>query len=626
MENKTTDQKLFKEFEPVSTQQWVDKIVKDLKGKPYSRLINKSTDGIEIKPFYREEDVEGLPFTNNLPAQFPFLRGTQTRENKWLVRQDIPVTDFAEANKKALDISLRGVDSLGFVFQPNSQPGEAELEKLLENIRADILELNFSGGNAKQILKAVDKLAKKYNRDLEKISGSLNADPLGDFSKTGRFTGSKEEALNKLLDLYKAGAHLPAFQVITINPHLFHNSGGSTVSELGYALAMGAEYLTFLTDNGLAVDEAASKIRFHFAVGSDYFMEIAKFRAFKLLWSKLVNAYGLEQAESAHAHIHVSNSNWNKTIYDPYVNMLRTTTETMSALTGGIDSMTISTFDSLFSKGDDFSERIARNQQLILKEESYFNKVVDPAAGSYYIENLTAKLIHHAWNLFLETDEQGGYLEAFTKGTIQERIKKEAAEKDRDLALGKKSLLGVNRFPNVTERLSKMEDESVFFTEEAGKNHTEVKPLQPYRGAMAFEQLRYRTDRYADNNARPKVWMFTYGNLAMRRARSQFAENFFGVAGFEIIDNPGFETVEQGIKAAKEINPDIVVLCASDEDYEAMAVEAFKALKEEYIVVLAGNPANVVEQLKQEGMKNFIHIKSNILEELKQYQQMLGIV
>ena len=186
-------------------------------------------------------------------------------------------------------------------------------------------------------------------------------------------------------------------------------------------------------------------------------------------------------------------------------------------------------------------------------------------------------------------------------------------------------ILGVNQYPNITERLEKLPNESVLSATPDSNRVTEVKTLKLYRGAMAFEQLRYKTDRYADNHPRPKVWMFTYGNLVMRRIRSQFAENFFGVAGYKVIDNIGFETIEKGIKAARNTKPDIVVLCASDEDYESMAIEIFKALKNDFIVVLAGYPINLVKKLKAEGMQNFIHAKSNVLKELLKYHKLLGI-
>jgi methylmalonyl-CoA mutase len=620
------NKRLFNEFPPVSTDDWIKKIEKDLKGKPFEKLIKKTAEGFEIRPFYREKDLKDFEHLKNLPGDFPFVRGKKIKENRWLVRQDITVHDFEKANAKALDIRMKGVDSLGFVFDEHAELSEKNIEKLLENIRADVMELNFSGGEEITVVKAIDSLAKKYNRDLAQIKGSVNYDPLGSYSLQGYFKNGKSQDHHKILDLYEAGKHLPAFHLITVNAHIFHNAGGTMISELAYALSMGVEYMTFLTDNGIPPDEAASKIRFHFAVGSDYFMEIAKFRAFRHLWAKAVNAYGIENAESAQAFIHASSSLWNKTIYDPYVNMLRTTTESMSAVISGVDSLSVLPFDAIFSEPDDFSERIARNQPLILKEESYFDKVADPAAGSYYIENLTKELIEHSWNLFLETDEKGGYYECFKRGGIRERISSEAAVKDYETATRKRSLLGINQFPNFKEHLPELRDASVLFPKEDSNEIKETEPLRIYRGAMIFEQLRYKTDRYSEQKPRPKVWMFTFGNMAMRRARSQFAGNFFGVAGFEMIDNAGFKTIEEGVKAAKDAGPDIVVLCASDEDYEQMALPASRALKNDFIVVLAGYPVKLIDELKKEGLKNFIHVKSNLLEELKKYQKLLGII
>jgi methylmalonyl-CoA mutase len=616
---------LFNDFPPISTQEWIEKIEKDLKGKPYEKLIRKTPEGFEIKPFYREEDLKDVSFVNSMPGDFPFVRGKNIKENRWLVRQNINVDDINTANEKALKIRLNGVDSLGFILPENFKTDEKTIEKLLQNIRADVMELNFIGGDYLSIVKSIDALAKKYNRELDKVKGSVDYDPLGFLSLHGKFNTNKDEDFNNILKLYSAGKHLPKFRLININGHIFHNSGGGIVSELAYSLAMGADYLTFLTDKGITIDEAASKIGFHFAVGSDYFMEIAKFRAFRYLWAKVVNAYGLENSKNAQPFIHASSSLWNKTVYDPYVNMLRTTTETMSAVIAGVDSFTVMPFDNIYKQPDDFSERIARNQQLVLKEESYLGKVVDPAAGSYYIENLTKELIYHAWNLFLETDENGGYLKSFFNSYVQKRIKKEAYAKDIAVALRKHSILGVNQYPNVNEYIEKLEDESVLYPETVDLKNVDVEPLTIYRGAMAFEQLRYKTDKYSSNNKRPKVWMFTFGNLAMRRARSQFAGNFFGVAGFEIIDNNGFNSIKEGVATAEKDNPDIVVLCSSDEEYEDFALDAFNNLKDKFTVVLAGYPLNIVEKLKKEGLVNFIHVKSNVLEELKYYQKIVGI-
>ena len=615
-------EKLFANFPPVSTDAWKEKIVKDLKGADYDKKLVWHTDeGFEVQPFYRAEDLEHVPHSKVLPGSFPFVRGNEIKGNTWLIRQDIVVDDIGETNAKLLDIRMKGVDSFGLIFNPGHIPDEQEVERLLNNIRADVMELNFSCDDPYAVIQIIDQLVKKYNRDLDKVKGSLEFCPLSRFSTTGRFYVSEIDDFNTISKTFVAGNLLPNFQLLTVNGSIFKNSGAGIVSELAFTLAMGADYLTFLTDNSHDIDEIAPRIRFHFAIGSDYFMEMAKFRAFRFLWAKVVNAYGVSHADYTKTFIHGSNATWNKTLYDPYVNMLRTTTESMSAILGGVDSLNVLPFNEVFDTPDEFSERIARNQQLVLKNESFFDKVADPAAGSYYIETLTTKLIDKAWELFLQVDEKGGYLEAFKQGFIQQKVHGEADKKNRNIALRKMSLLGTNQYPNTTEHL----DRSFVKSLEKTSTESSVDLLVPYRGAEAFEEIRLKTDAYAENNKRPVVWMFTYGNLAMRRARSQFAGNFFGVAGFEIIDNPGFATVEEGIKAAREAKPDIVVICSSDEEYADIALPVYKALKNETIVVLAGYPQDLADKFREEGLNHFIHVRSHVLDELKNYQQMLGI-
>ncbi len=617
MENK----KLFNEFPPVSTEAWKEKIIKDLKGADYDRKLTwKTGEGFTVQPFYRQEDLANFSHTTTAPGQFPFVRGNQKQHNTWLVRQDILVEDMTSANAKAQDIKLKGVDSLGFIFKCDAASiTENDVEALLKDIRLDLMEVNFRTLKPLEMVKTIDSLAKKYNRDLEKVKGSVSYDPLGTYTTCGKFISSFADDMHLLLDLHKATLHLPQFQYLTVNSHLFNSAGSGIVSELAFTLAMGAEYLTYLTDNGLFIDDVAPHIRFHMAVGSDYFMEIAKFRAARYLWAKLVNAYGLSNSENAKMHIHCSNATWNKTVYDPYVNMLRTTTESMSAILAGVDSLTVLPYNAVYEKGTIFSERIARNQQLVLKGESYFDKIADPAAGSYYIETLTNELIQNAWKLFLEIDEAGGYLKALKAGIIQAKVKTEAAQKDMDIAFRKKAILGTNQYPNINEQVNSLPETIL------AKVDTEIETLKPYRGAEKMEKLRFSTDVYAKANHRPVAWMFTFGNLAMRKARAQFAGNFFGCAGYKIEDNNGFKDLEQGIKAALAAKPEIVVICSGDEEYATIALPIFEALNKETVVVLAGYPADLMEQLKAAGMQHFIHVKSNLLEKLTEFQQLLGI-
>lgn len=615
-----TEKKLFKAFPPISDTEWRDKILKDLKGADFSKLIWKTSEGFNVEPYYRENDNEKLSHLNILPGNFPFVRGNEKTGNNWLIRQDICVKDTSEANKKALRIRLRGVDSIGFNLADEILPGEENIENLTNNIRADLMELNFSTGNPLQALESIDRLAKKYNRDLEKVTGSVNYDPIGFFTTNGKFKNSEDDDMALLIELHNVCKHLPKYQYIVVDATVFKNAGAGFVNEMAFALSKGAEYLTYLTSKGIEIDDLTPHIRFNFAAGSDYFMEIAKFRAVRYLWAKIVNAYGLTNAENAKMHIHCTNSSWNKTIYDPYVNMLRTTTETMSAVLGGVDSMTVLPFNSIFENTTEFSERIARNQQLILKGESYLDKVGDIGAGSYYIEQLTDMLIHNAWEQFLKIDENGGYIEAFRKGIIQNIIKAEADKKNQEIAIRKRSLLGTNQYPNTGEHLDKKIEKTENLVDK-----TEVEPLQIYRGGEEIESLRNSVDTYSLQKKRPVVWMLTYGNLAMRKARAQFAGNFFGCAGYSIVEGAGFKDIESGITAAKEIKPEIVVICSSDEEYLGNAIEIYKQLKDDAVVVLAGYPKDQLDEMKEAGLTNFIHIRSNLLEELSRYNQLLKI-
>jgi methylmalonyl-CoA mutase len=295
----------------------------------------------------------------------------------------------------------------------------------------------------------------------------------------------------------------------------------------------------------------------------------------------------------------------------------------MSAVLGGIHSMTVQPFDASYSKPSNFSERIARNQQLILKEEAYFGKVVDPAAGSYYIERITQSIIEHVWQLFLKIHEFGGYTEAFTKGFIQGQIKEVAQKREANIATRRETVLGTNQYPNFAEIADKKIGNQAFNKKPDNTKPTDAicEPLILYRGSQTFEELRLKTD---SAGKRPKVFMLTLGKLAFRRARAQFSCNFFACAGFEVIDNIGFKTVEEGAKAAIDVKSDIVVLCSSDEEYETIAPEAFEKLNGKAIFVVAGEPA-CKPNLETKGINNYISVKSNVLETLKFYQQLLNL-
>ena len=324
-------EKLFSEFPSVSTSQWEQVIEKDLKGADYSKkLVWRSPDDLPVKPYYRAEDLDDVLETG-MPGQFPFIRGNKT-SNAWLIRQDIEFTNEEETAAKLLRLIDRGV--LSFCLIAKEQCKSDEFFDFLSKLPLGKIELNFSGFEPIMILDVLDKLTTSGGYSYSDFKGSLGLDPLGDFVLSGRLQ-EEEESFDRLAELIERSARFPALRVIEIHASYFNNAGSTTVQAMAFGLGLANEYLVELTDRDLIIDDLARKIGFHFAVGPNYFFELAKFRAFRALWSRIVESYGAASNDIARAHVHAETSQWNKTIFDPHVNLLRTTTEAMSAVLGG---------------------------------------------------------------------------------------------------------------------------------------------------------------------------------------------------------------------------------------------------------------------------------------------------
>ncbi len=615
-------EKLFSEFAPVSTEEWMAKITADLKGVPFEKkLVWKTGEGFNVNPFYRAEDIEGLKTTESLPGEFPYVRGTK-KDNDWKVRQNIEVTCFKGANEKALDILNKGVTSLGFIIKGSDVNAE-NIATLLDGICPECVELNFNTCNCKaeMLIGILADYFKGKGADLEKCKGSVNYDPFKKPLVKGKENENWVEAAAAVL---KAGAALPGYKVLAVNAFYFNNAGAYISQELGYALAWGNELLAKLTEAGQDATEVAKKIKFNFGISSNYFMEIAKFRAARWLWAEIVVAYNPACQCACKMHVHAQTSEWNMTVYDAHVNLLRSQTEAMSAALAGVDSITVRPFDKTYQTPDDFSERIARNQQLLLKEECHLDKVVDPSAGSYYVEVLTNSLADVAWKLFLEVEDKGGFGAEVASGEIQKAVNTSNEARKKAVATRREILLGTNQFPNFNEvAAEKIQNEAAGCCCGGGHNCGEatITALDFSRGASEFEALRLATEK---SGKTPKVFMLTIGNLAMRLARSQFSSNFFACAGYKVIDNLGFDTVEAGVEAAVEAGAEIVVLCSSDDEYAELAPAAYKALAGRAEFVVAGMPA-CMEDLKAVGIDQYVNVKSNVLETLKAFNVKLGI-
>ena len=613
-------EKLFTEFQAPTTQEWLDKIEVDLKGADFQkRLVWRTNEGFNVQPFYRREDLANLKTPDALPGEFPFVRGNKKDSNEWYVRQNIKVDDPVEANKKALDILNKGIDSIGFRFGGDMVSPEF-IETLLKDIRLDIVEVSYRTcpRHAVELAGILVKYFEKMGYDKEKIVGGVGFDPIDKMLQKGKDTTPMLANLPKIVETLK---DYPNLRCVMVHSDTLNNAGAYIVQELGYALAWGNEYLQELVDAGIDVDTAAKSIKFYMGISENYFMEIAKFRAARLLWAQIVKQYEPKCDCACKMIINASTSTYNQTLFDSYVNLLRSQTEAMSAALGGVHSMVVTPFDAPYEKATDFSERIARNQQLLIKEESHFDRIVDPSAGSYYIEHLTDALAQEAWKIFLKIEDEGGFLEAVKKGIVQDDINATNVKRHGDAAKRKEFILGTNQFPNFTEKSEgKRALSAAASCCHGGNCEAPFKKLETTRLAADFEDLRIHTEE----TKVPTAFMLTIGNLAMRQARAQFSCNFLACAGYKVIDNLGFKTVEEGVDAALEANADIVVICSSDDEYAEYAIPAFKYLNGRAMFVVAGAPA-CMEDLKAAGIENFVHVKCNVLETLKEYNQKLGI-
>ncbi len=666
MSNTENEHSLFKEFPPVSTEEWEEVIRKDLRGADYKEKLKWETgEGVEAMPFYRREDLLKRPVR---------LVYNKDGGGSWEIRESIfrqSVEDANAASKQALE---KGARALNFTLKVRSTAGmlggdlqgtaiqnQEAFGKLLDGIDITNTPIHFDAGLASPVLLAMlHNFTEESKADPGSVSGSFLFDPYAFVAVSGQLPEEKQK-----IDEISAGmvqfstAKLPGIRCLGVDARTYHNCGATIVQELGYALATGSEYLARLTAMELKAGDIASNIHFNFSIGSNYFLEIAKFRAARKLWEKVLDAYGLDP-DSYPMYIHGKSSEWNKTVYDPYNNMLRTTTEGMSAAIGGCDSITLDPFDKELRRPDEFSSRIARNQQIILQDEAYLDKVTDPAAGSYYIEVLTDKIAEAVWDCFREVEQQGGLMQSIMDGYIPTAVEESRQKRDRSIAKRGRVFVGTNQYPNPDEKLEERETSeqpTVSLTESDIESEIDpdelmsslkkwlregstlgdlmpqfydlkkhnIRPIRPYRGPQDFEAIRRATEQH---EATPKVLTLPLGNKKMRKARSTFTSNFFGCAGYDIEDPIGFDTVDDAISAIEQEQPDIVVLCSSDDEYKELVpalCEKLDEVKTKPILALAGYPQDDIETYKKAGVDDFIHAKSNVLESLQSFQQKLGI-
>ncbi len=616
---KTKMSPLFSEFPPVSKEQWKDKAIKDLKGADFEKLVYKTLEGFDVQPFYTMEDTEGLDYLQ----KFENISEKSTAAVKsWVNSEKINVKNSKNGHKLASE-SLHG-GAQGLIFKIDN-PEAIDFEVLLSEIDLTQISVSFVVKNDPvKLIKQYFDFLTNNKIDKNQISGNLEFDPLGNYAVSGQLN---DVVFNHLIEVLELTTTTPKFFAITVNSSHFHDSGSSLVQEIAYTLNTAVEYIDKLSEAGGEVETIINNLQFSIAVGTDYFMEIAKLKSIRILFAKIAEAYGLKDFDPGNIRIHCFTALWSKTLYDPSVNMLRDTTIAMSAIIGGCNSLNIEPYDASFKNPKNFLRRIARNISTIIKDESYLNKVVDPVAGSYYLENLIDQQLQNAWSLFQEVESKGGFLAAFKDGFIQQKISAIREIKLKKVSQRRDVIVGTNQYPNIQEIINPEEVQVL----DIGSSDANV--LRPQRAAEEFEKMRLDTDKYVKqngDNARPTVLLLEYGdNVVIRKARATFSFRFFGTSGFNVIEGPVAYNTEEGVNLAAERDAEIVVLCSSDDDYAATGeafAKAFKDKMPDKKLVLAGYPAEIIDRLKTAGFDEFVHLKSNAIETLRNFQKQLNII
>jgi methylmalonyl-CoA mutase len=624
MSNKHGEGPLFSEFPPTPKEKWMEKISIDLKGADFSKkLVWRTLEGASIDPFYTSENTDHLKYLKEFHNLNLNQTNSQTGARSWILYEKVRVADEKAANKESQRVFHMGSNGVNFIINETQSP---DLDVLLKNIYPNINPVKFTVRDNLSALvnHYIEIIEKNPDIELNDIEGGFDYDPLMQYTLSGNLNEEGLEALTTALSLTK---DIPDFKPLTVNGSHFHNSGANSAQEIALVISTAVEYVERFGSLGISLKDFLSGLEFSLAVGTNYFMEIAKIRALRVLFYNVLKAYKVEDLNPGNIRIHSESSVWTKTLYDPYVNMLRNTTEAMSAILGGCNSLSISAFDEIFSQPTEFSTRISRNISNLLEEESYFDKVSDPAAGSYYIEELTDKLVESGLKVFQEIESEGGFVQAFEKGKIKEMIETSRDKKHDLISRRREVFIGTNQYPNTSESIDPSE-----LAIKKSRDHKDQKILKPSRGAEQFEKLRLSTDWFIRKNGedkRPTVFLSLIGeNKVMRKARATFSTGFFGCAGFKVVESSPSPDLFKAVHKAIESNAEIVVMCGADEDYLESGVDYAQAYKgnSNGILVIAGNPEENRTALIEAGVADFIHLRTNLIVALRNFQNLLNII
>jgi methylmalonyl-CoA mutase len=591
-----TKNSLFQDFNPVSKQEWIDKVNIDLKGADFNKtLVWKNLSKIDFQPFYTKEDAQIL--LNN------------TGENSQnIVNYRLITGDSNEAsNLLALKAVEEGINGLLF-----NVTNKTNASVLLKGINLNNVTVSFNlQENATEFAKQFISVVNEQNIDKNNLKGYFNSNIITTYVTTGNLDTAQFKVAAELINITEA---FPNFKALTISGNEFLNAGANQVQEIAYTLNALVFINEKLLEQGIQTPSIFNNLNIDFAIGSEYFIEIGKFRAFNVLLNEVAIKYGISNFSKT---ITAKTAVWNKSITDAHTNLLRATTEAMSAILGNVDGVLIDPYDKEFKNPTDFSNRIAGNITTILKEESYFGKVANPVDGSYYVEEVTYKIAEKALELFKSIESNGGFYASFESELIQQQIAEIRQEKIKLLSQRRLVLVGVNKYPNLMEKVS-----STILSN--SNNDSTSKVLKPRRASLEIEAIRKTTEELVEKSGvRPIVELASFGNLTMRKARAAFSYDFIGVSGFNVQQEKSFESAQIAAQESAKSNSHVVVICSSDQDYDESAlafVKTFRTINTSKVLLLAGAPANMNE-LTEAGLDGVVNLRSDVIETISNIQQ-----
>ncbi len=693
-------------FPDVTPEQWHEVVQRDLKGAPFEkRLVTKTHEGFSINPLYMMENAVAETAGRGVPGSAPYTRGATPLgavENGWDVRQCYSLADAPACNEAMRNDLKRGATSVWVMMDRAGQQGQdaddpkaadyigqdgvcvqtaEDFNRLFNGLDSSTPISLQTGANALPYLALW--LASKKDADAQTLTGSLGYDPLGALARNNAIPTSLQNAFDLMADMMAwADEHAPKLRTTLVDTTTYPEAGATAVQELAAALATGLNYIKQVNQRGISLQTATNQLLFSVSVGRDFFTEIAKLRALRLLWSRLIEALGGDET-AKRLYLRAQTSRRSKTARDPWVNLLRVTSECFSAIAGGAEIISTSPFDEMLGMSENFSRRLATNTQSILKEEANLHRVIDPAGGSWYVENLTNQLCEAAWTLFQQIESQGGMSEVLQNGWFQQQLSTVNSAKRKAVQKRKDPITGVSEFANVEEKsiertsqdlatvktrmaeslqaLRKEHDqktaaqvlmensfelaERTAAAIEAAKSGASLGTLSSAlfantegchipaftfnNEAAPFEELRDASDAHLQKTGRrPSVFLANMGPIPKHKGRAEWSSNFFQAGGFEIVANDGFNNATDCAAAFTESKADIAIICSSDDLYPESVPDVAPALKAAGVkhLLLAGRPGEKEADYKAAGVDAFIYLGCDVYETLRTTLSEIGVL